>query len=132
MIALDTNVLVRFLVRDDEKQAQAVYARFKQAESAREALFVSMLVVLETMWVLESVYDKSRKEILDSFDELKSMPILEFENVQVLHSLLSDGGKGNADLSDMLIALAAQSCGCSAGVTFDKKASKLPFFRLLT
>ena len=57
MIALDTNVLVRFLVRDDEKQAQIVYARFKQAESAREVLFVSLLVVLETIWVLESAYD---------------------------------------------------------------------------
>ena len=79
MIALDTNVIVRFLVRDDEKQAQVVYARFKQAESAHEVLFISLLVVLETIWVLESAYAKSRKEILDAFDELKSMPILEFE-----------------------------------------------------
>ena len=131
MIALDTNVLVRFLVRDDEKQAQVVYARFKQAESARDALFVTLLVVLETVWVLESVYDKSRKEILDSFDELKDMPILEFEKVQVLQSWLSEGMKSNADLSDLLIALAAQSCGCSGGFTFDKKAAKFPFFRLL-
>ena len=132
MIALDTNVLIRFLVRDDERQAQIVYARFKQAESAREALFVPLLVVLETIWVLESVYDKSRKEVLDSFDELKDMPILEFEKVQVLQSWLSEGMKSNADLSDLLIALAAQSCGCSGGVTFDKKASKFPFFQLLT
>jgi len=132
VIALDTNVIVRFLVRDDEKQAQVVYARFKQAESAREALFVPLLVVLETIWVLESAYAKSRKEILDSFDELKSMPILEFEKDQVLQSWLSEGSKSNADLSDLLIALAAQSCGCSGGITFDKKASKFPFFRLLT
>ena len=132
MIALDTNVIVRFLVRDDEKQAQIVYALFKQAESAREAFFVPLPVVLETIWVLESAYDKSRKEILESFDELKSMPILEFEEAQVLQDLLSEGRKSNADLSDLLIALAAQSCGCSGGITFDKKASKFPFFRLLT
>jgi len=132
VIALDTNVLVRFLVRDDEKQAQLVYARFKQAESAREVLFVPLLVVLETIWVLESAYDKSRDEILDSFDELKNMPILEFEKVQVIHSLLSDGRKNNVDLSDLLLALSAQSCGCTGGITFNKKASKFPFFRLLT
>ncbi|MBU0716269.1 MAG: type II toxin-antitoxin system VapC family toxin [Verrucomicrobia bacterium] len=132
MIALDTNVIVRFLVRDDEKQAQIVYTRFKQAESAREVLFVPLLVVLETIWVLESAYDKPRKEILDSFDDLKSMPILEFEKDQVLQSWLSEGSKSNADLSDLLIALAAQSCGCSEGMTFDKKAAKSPFFRLLT
>lgn len=131
MIALDTNVLIRFLVRDDEKQAQIVYARFKQAESAREVLFVPLLVVLETLWVLESAYDESRNDILDSFDELKSMPILEFEKAQVVQSLLSEGRKSNADLSDLLIALAAQSCGCSGGFTFDKKAAKYPFFRLL-
>ena len=132
MIALDTNVLVRFLVRDDEKQARIVYARFKQAEFAREALFVPLLVLLETIWVLESACDKSRKEILDSFDELKSMPILAFEKVDVLQSWVSEGRKSNADLSDLLIALAAQSCGCSGGFTFDRKASKFPFFRLLT
>ena len=132
MIALDTNVIVRFLVRDDEKQAQAVYARFKRAEAGRETLFVSLLVVLETIWVLESAYDRSRKEILDSFDELESMPILEFEKAQVLQHLLSEGRKSNADLSDLLIASAAQACGCSGGITFDKKASKFPFFNLLT
>jgi predicted nucleic-acid-binding protein len=132
VIALDTNVIVRFLVRDDEKQAQAVYARLKQAEAAREALFVSLLVVLETVWVLESAYDKSRMEILDSFDELKNVPILEFEKTQMLQNWLAEGRKSNADLSDLLIALAARSCGCSGAITFDKKASKFPFFQLLT
>ena len=131
MIALDTNVIVRFLVRDDEKQAQVVYARFKQAEAVREALFVPLLVVLETIWVLQSAYGKPRKDVLDSFDNLKCMPILEFEKAPVLQSWLSEGRKGNADLSDLLIALAAQSCGCSGELTFDKKASKFPFFRLL-
>jgi predicted nucleic-acid-binding protein len=132
VIALDTNVIVRFLVRDDERQAQAVYARFKQAEAARETLFVSLLVVLETLWVLESAYDRSRKEILEAFDALKSMPILEFERPEVLQDWLSEGKKGHADLSDLLIALVARSCGCSGGITFDKKSAKFAFFRLLT
>jgi predicted nucleic-acid-binding protein len=132
VIALDTNILIRFLVRDDEKQAGTVYARFKRVESAREILFVPLLVVLETVWVLESAYDKSRKEILDAFDELRSMSILEFEKVHVLQDWLSEGSRSNADLSDLLIALAAQSCGCQGMFTFDKKALKFPFFQLLT
>ena len=49
MKALDTNVLVRFLVRDDEQQAESIYRIFKQAESDKEALFVPLLVVLETV-----------------------------------------------------------------------------------
>lgn len=131
MIALDTNVVVRFLVRDDEKQAQIVYARFKQAEAGREVLFIPLPVVLETIWVLESAYDRSREEILDSFEELRRMPILEFERDEVLQSLLVSGREHNADLADLLIAFTAQVCGCDAGITLDKKASRLAFFHLL-
>lgn len=132
MIALDTNILVRFLVRDDEPQAHLVYARFKQAEAARETLFVPLVVLLETLWVLESAYDKTRTEILDALEDLKNMPILKFEKDQVLHRLLSEGRKNNLDVADLLIALSAQSCGCTEGITFDKKATAFPFFRLLT
>jgi predicted nucleic-acid-binding protein len=132
VIALDANVIVRFLVRDDEKQARTVYARLKQAEAARETLFIPLVVVLETIWVLESAYNKSRKDILDSFEELQNMPILEFEKIQVLQTLISEGRKNNDDLSDLLIALAAQSYGCSGGITFDKKTAKFGFFRLLS
>jgi len=69
MKALDTNVLVRFLVKDDEQQAKTVYRLFKQAESKAEAFFIPILVVLETVWVLEAVYETTRQEILDSIDE---------------------------------------------------------------
>jgi predicted nucleic-acid-binding protein len=131
MIALDTNILVRFLVRDDEKQAQAVYSRFKQAESAREVLFVPLPVVLETIWVLESAYDLARPDILDALDGLKGLSILKFEKPAVLQSLIVEGKKTSCDLSDLLIALASHSCGCSGALTFDKKASKLSFFKLL-
>lgn len=55
MKALATNVLVRFLVKDDEQQAQAVYRKFKQAEDKKEIFFIPVLVVLETVWALESV-----------------------------------------------------------------------------
>ena len=131
MTALDTNVIVRFLVCDDEKQARIVHARFKQAETNSETLFISLPVVLETIWVLESVYDKTRREILDALDAMKDMKILEFEKPHVMQQLVEDGRTTHADLSDLLIASAAQTCGCSGCMTFDKKAAKMPFFRLL-
>jgi len=132
MIALDTNVIVRFLVNDDRAQAHAVYARFKKAETAREILFIPLLVALETIWVLESCYDKSRKDILSALDDLLGMPILKFEEESVIQRLAARGRTGHADLSDLLIALAAESSGCATGLTFDKKAATLPFFRLLS
>jgi len=52
MKALDTNVLIRFLVADDEKQANRVRLLFKQAEADQQKLYVPILVVLEMLWVL--------------------------------------------------------------------------------
>lgn len=131
MIAVDTNVIVRFLVRDDETQAAAVRRRLKQAEAERERLLVPLLVVLETIWVLESAYGKSRHEVLDAIEDMRQMPVFEFEKDEVVERVLNDGRKSKADLADLLIAHSAQSCGCDSGITFDKGAAKLPFFSLL-
>ena len=131
MIAVDTNVIVRFLVRDDEKQAEVARRRLKQAEGRRELLFVPLLVMLETIWVLESAYDKSRSEILEAIQAMRQMPVFDFEADGAIERLLNDGPKFKADLADILIAHAAQAAGCETGLTFDKNAAKLPFFSLL-
>ena len=131
MIAVDTNIVVRFLVCDDAKQAETARKRLKQAEKDRERLFVPLLVVLETIWVLESAYDKSRAEILDSIRDMRQMPVFEFESDGVIENLLNDGRKYKADLADILIAHSAQASVCDGGITFDKGAAKLPFFSLL-
>ncbi len=131
MIAVDTNVVVRFLVRDDEKQAETARKLLKQAEEHRDRLFFPLLVLLETIWVLESAYDKSRSEILDAIQDMRQMPVFEFEADGVIEHLLNDGRRYRADLADILIAHSAQSSGCDAGVTFDNGAARLPFFALL-
>ncbi len=131
MIALDTNVLVRFLVRDDTKQSRLVYARLKQAEIKQERLFIPLVVVLETIWVLESAYGLSRDKILESIEDLMQMPILDFEADQVLTSFLPSGRKGKTDLSDLLIAHVAEAAGCDGIITLDKKASRFHLFNLL-
>lgn len=131
MKAIDTNVLVRFLVRDDKKQAEIVRDLFKQAEKNNETIFIPLLVVLETIWVLESVYEISREEIVDTFQELLLMPILSFESPSVLQNTLSTAQKNKIDLSDLLIAHSANSSGCESVLTFDKKASRSALFQLL-
>jgi len=131
MKALDTNVLVRFLVRDDDRQAGIIYRIFKQAESDKEVFFVPLLVVLETVWVLESVYKISRQEILDSINELILMPILEFEIQSALLSFITSARETKMDLSDLLIAHSAKFSGCKCVLTFDKRASRFELFELL-
>ena len=131
MKALDTNVLVRFLVKDDEHQSKIVYKVFKQAEADKIFFWVSLLVVLETIWVLDSVYEITRKEILDSVNEILLMPILKFEAQSTIQRFISLARENKIDLSDVLIASAAKISGCERVLTFDKKASKFEFFELI-
>ena len=131
MKALDTNVLVRFLVRDDERQASAAYKIFKQAEADKQVFLVPLLVVLETVWVLEAVYSVKRNEILQAIDELLSMPILEFEAQSVIRRVLSSAKGSNTDLSDLMIAHSAANAGCDCVLTFDRSASKHDLFELI-
>lgn len=131
MKALDTNVLVRFLMNDDEAQAQQVYRLFKTAEAQQEPLLVPLLVVLELFWVLESAYRLNRGEILEVMDDLLLMPILVFENRVALHHFLAEARNINADLSDLLIAHSAQAAGAEEVLTFDRKALRSPLFKRL-
>lgn len=131
MKALDTNVLIRFLVKDDERQAAIVYEVFKQAETRQEVLFVPILVVLETIWVLESAYDVPEQEILDAISELLLMPILIFEAQPAIQSFIFSAREIKLDLSDLLIAHSAKYSKCSSVLTFNKKASKFKLFEML-
>ena len=131
MKALDTNVLVRFLVRDDKRQAETIYRVFKKAESDREVFFVPLLVVLETVWVLESVYKILRQDILDSVNELILMPILKFETQSAILNFIYSARETKMDLSDLLIAHSAKFSGCECVLTFDKRASNFRLFELL-
>jgi predicted nucleic-acid-binding protein len=131
MKALDTNVLVRFLVKDDEPQAKKVYTLFKQAEADKNYFYVPLLVVLETIWVLDSVYEIPRKAILDSVNEILLMPILKFEAQPTIKRFIFLARENKIDLSDVLIACTAKISGCEKILTFDKKASKFEFFELI-
>jgi predicted nucleic-acid-binding protein len=131
MKALDTNVLVRFLVKDDEPQAKKVYTLFKQAEADKNYFYVPLLVVLETIWVLDSVYEIPRKAILDSVNEILLMPILKFEAQPTIKRFIFLARENKIDLSDVLIACTAKISGCEKILTFDKKASKFEFFELM-
>ena len=128
MKAIDTNILIRFLLGDDALQAKTVYKIFKKAESEKNELFVPLLVVLEMIWVLESVYEIPRMEILSAISDLLLMPILKFEQQPVLQQLIHSAKGNTFDLSDLLIAHSAAMNGCKTVITFDKKAANFKLF----
>lgn len=130
MKGIDTNILIRFLIGDEELQAKKVYKIFKKAESEKNELFVPLLVMLELIWVLESVYEISRTDILESISELILMPILKFEHQSALQQFTHAAQGNKYDLSDLLISHSAKAQGCETVITFDKKASKFTLFEL--
>jgi len=131
MKAIDTNVLVRFLVKDDEAQANLVQKKFKEAEEGRKSFYVPLLVLLETIWVLESVYEIQRNALVDAINDLTLMPVIEFEAMPAIQSFIFSAKKTTADLPDLLIGHSARHSGCEIVLTFDKKASKTKLFEIL-
>jgi len=131
MKAVDTKVLARFLVGDDDRQAKKIYNIFKRAEADKEEFLVPLLVVLELLCVLESVYEVPRQEILSSINELALMPILNFESRAAIQQFLLSAKDNKFDLSDLLIAYSAKILGCEKILTFDRRASKFELFDLI-
>jgi len=129
--ALDTNVLVRFLVRDNQELAERVRRLFKAAEADKTLFFVSIPVLLELIWVLDSVYGIARHDILDAIEEFFLSPILRFGGQPAVRRFIAEARNNNLDLSDLLIACDAVLSGCEQMLTFDKKAAKSSLFSLL-
>jgi predicted nucleic-acid-binding protein len=130
--ALDTNVLVRFLVCDDELQATRVKRLLEEAEKKGEQVLVTIPVLLETLWVLESSYDCSRTAILDALEQLTLTPVFRFEERERINRMIRFGREESLALADLLIGLTALEAGCEATLTFDKQAAKSDLFELLS
>lgn len=131
MKALDTNVLVRYLTGDDPGQASRVRALFSEAAREGSSLFVPLVVVLETLWVLSNGYDVRREGCVEALEALLSLRFLEFEHRQAVIDMGRLGRSTTMDLDDLLIGLSARSSGCSSTMTFDKRASHSELFSKL-
>lgn len=128
MLGLDTNVLVRYLVRDDQRQFEKARRLLKRESNKGEPVLVSLLVLLETEWVLRSRYEFSKAEILSTFSTLLDVADLAFEDESSIEQALYSWKDTVADFSDCLIEARNLRLGCQATATFDGKALKLPGF----
>ena len=131
MKGLDTNVLVRYLVQDDPKQSAAA-TRFMETHcSIENPCFIGHIVLCELAWVLDSNYGQNRTEIAAIIEQLLQVGQLDVMEPDVIWRALADYKNSNADFPDHLMARVNQSQGCETTLTFDKKASKQPWFQLL-
>lgn len=131
MLGIDTNVLVRYLVRDDEVQFEKASRLIKREIAAGEPVFVSLPVLLETEWVLRSRYSLKKAEILEAFSSLLDTAEILFEAEPAIEECLKFWKDGVADFADCLIGAHNRRLGCSATATFDVKAARMPAFMAL-
>jgi predicted nucleic-acid-binding protein len=131
VIALDTNVLVRFLVQDDPLQAQLATKVIDQLTDDAQG-FVSREVLIELVWVLERAYRLGRTEIASALDGLLSATELNIEGSDEVAPALELYRNDGFGFADLMIAAAARRAGASELVTFDRKAARLAGVRLLS
>jgi predicted nucleic-acid-binding protein len=120
MRAVDTNVLVRLLVRDDPEQVRA-------AESfTASGGWVSHLVLAEAMWVLDAVYDRTAEQIATAVDMLLNHKDLTIQEADVVTTALGHFRKRPAlGFSDCLVVEIARKAGHVPLGTFDRNLSKV-------
>ena len=131
MIGIDTNVLVRYLAQDDAKQS-AQASRFVGELSADAPGFISLVTLVELVWVMQGPYAASRKEIAAILGLLLRTEELVIENVEVVFAALRVFESSKAGFADCLIERSAARAGCTHTVSFDQAAIKTAGMRSLT
>ena len=128
MIAIDTNVLLRYLLRDDETQAE----RARRIVECGERVLITDVVLAETVWTLAGRrYRAPRVDLIDLVNNLLQDANLRFEDDEVVWSALQAYRRTEADFADALIVRKAQKTAAggdelSAFCTFDDAALQLP------
>ncbi len=103
MIAFDTNVLVRLLVRDDPEQFAAATALLEAAGESGEICYLADAVLCEVEWVLTSRYSAHRADVLAALTEIAADGRYAFDAADTLAEALRAYAEGRADFSDYLI-----------------------------
>lgn len=120
MIALDTNAIVRVLTEDDAAQSQKVQAVIRQAEANGRKILILSEVLIETIWVLESVYHCTREEISMLIDNFLAAPTFYLPDSTVIRKAIKQYESGG-DFADLLIVGQAKSHQAEKLFSFDRK-----------
>jgi predicted nucleic-acid-binding protein len=126
MASLDTNVLVRYLVQDDEHQLELARQLIEQQVQARKTLYIPISVTLELEWVLRSRYGFNKVTVTETYKRLLQSRELEFQSESAVEIALLYYKTHTADFADCLHTALAGPSTHTPLVTFDKKAARLP------
>jgi predicted nucleic-acid-binding protein len=131
MQAIDTNLLVRLFVADDEAQAQRVRKLFDQHADEDGAFWVADIVLVELVWALDRVYGRPRAQIGAALAALSANATVALESAAAVAEATAIYVDGSLDFADALLAVKARRAGSGSLRTFDKKMRALPGVQLL-
>jgi predicted nucleic-acid-binding protein len=122
LIGVDTNVLLRLIVTDDQKQSQIARDFFASLKPDSPA-FISAIVLAETVWLLKSTMRFSNNAVRSALLSLLEIDVLVFEHDHQLRTELNAALTSGVGLADQMIVWNCAKAGCEKVVTFDKKAA---------
>jgi len=131
MIGLDTNVILRYLLQDDPIQTRQANQIVDRQLSEQNLGFISLVTVLEIVWVLRSLLKQNPSQISSHLVNLLTADSLEVQNEQQVFDALFALKSGSGEFEDALIGALNAWAGCSCTLTFDRKAARMPRFRAI-
>ena len=131
MIGLDTNVLVRYLTQDDRLQSARATELIERRLTETDPGFVSVVALVETVWVLKRGYGFADKRIATVIEWLLKADALVLENEREVFTAMVALKRSDGSFADMLIGALGRNAGCSVTATFDRKAARLRGFALI-
>ena len=123
MIGLDTNVLVRYIMQDDERQS-LMASRLMESLTTEEPGFVSIVSVIELGWVLGGAYGLDRQQLAQAFEALLRTKEVVIDRAENVWQALRVHQAGQADFADALSERISAAAGCRQTMTFDRGAAK--------
>jgi predicted nucleic-acid-binding protein len=129
MIGLDTNIIVRYLTQDDPIQSAVATEIMEQRLSEDNPGFVSIVAIVEVVWVLDRVYGMAPPEVAAAVERLLQADVLIMENEQEVFTAMIALKEDRGSFADALVAQLGTRAGCAHTLTFDRKALRLPGFK---
>lgn len=123
MIGLDTNVIVRYIMQDDARQAKLA-SRLIESLTVEEPGFVPLVAVSELVWVLSSSFELVRAQVVSVLEILLQTKEIQVESAEVVWRAVRMYRESSADFADCLVERSAAAAGCLRTMTFDRGAAK--------
>ena len=126
MIFLDTNIFLRFYLRDDEAKAKRCRELLLAVGAGEEEAMTSTMVIAEVVWVLERTYRCSRKQVAEFVMSLLGLPHLMLPEKHVVEVAIACYAEQNIDFIDAYNAALMASEGVTVIYTYDRHFAQLP------